>query len=113
MGLAQLGERATLHTVRWPSRLPVIGRCPQTPVFTRALVYQTEYSEWQQRPIEDEIVYLWLDDVYLKARLEKEKAALLVAIGVKADGHKAVLAVSTGYRGSTASWSNLLRDPSS
>jgi len=72
--------------------------------------WQAEYSEWQQRPIEDEIVYLWLDGVYLKAGLEKEKAALLVAIGVKADGHKVVLAVSSGYRESTASWSALLRD---
>ena len=72
--------------------------------------WQAEYSEWQQRRIEDEIVYLWLDGVYLKAGLEKEKAALLVAIGVKADGHKVVLAVSSGYRESTASWSGLLRD---
>ena len=72
--------------------------------------WQAEYSEWQQRRIEDEIVCLWLDGVYLKAELEKEKAALLVAIGVKADGHKVVLAVSSGYRESTASWSGLLRD---
>ena len=72
--------------------------------------WQAEYSEWQQRRIEDEIGYLWLDGVYLKAGLEKEKAALLVAIGVKADGHKVVLAVTSGYRESTASWSGLLRD---
>ena len=72
--------------------------------------WQAEYSEWQQRPIEDEIGYLWLDGVYLKAGLEKEKAALLVAIGVKPDGHKVVLAVTSGYRESTASWSGLLRD---
>ena len=72
--------------------------------------WQAEYSEWQQRPIEDEIGYLWLDGVYLKAGLEQEKAALLVAIGVKADGHKVVLAVTSGYRESTASWSGLLRD---
>ena len=72
--------------------------------------WQAEYSEWQQRPIEDEIGYLWLDGVYLKAGLEQEKAALLVAIGVKADGHKVVLAVTSGYRESTASWSALLRD---
>ena len=72
--------------------------------------WQAEYSEWQQRRIKDEIVYLWLDGVYLKAGLEKEKAALLVAIGVKADGQKVVLAVTSGYRESTASWSALLRD---
>ena len=28
--------------------------------------WQAEYSEWQQRRIKDEIVYLWLDGVYLK-----------------------------------------------
>ena len=72
--------------------------------------WQAEYSEWQQRPIEDEIVCLWLDGVYVKAGLEQEKAALLVAIGVKPDGHKVVLAVTSGYRESTASWSGLLRD---
>ena len=72
--------------------------------------WQAEYSEWQQRRIEDEIGYLWLDGVYLKAGLEQEKAALLVAIGVKPDGHKVVLAVTSGYRESTASWSALLRD---
>ncbi len=69
--------------------------------------WQAEYSEWKQGGIEDEIVYLWMDGVYLKAGLEKEKAALLVAIGVNADGHKVVLAVSSGYRESTASWSGL------
>ena len=72
--------------------------------------WQAEYSVWQQRRIEDEIVCLWLDGVYLNAGLEQEKAALLVAIGVKADGHKVVLAVTSGYRESTASWSSLLRD---
>ena len=44
----------------------------------------------------DEIGYLWLDGVYLKAGLEKEKAAFLVAIGVKPDGHMVVLAVTSG-----------------
>ena len=31
---------------------------------------------------------LWLDDVYLKAQLDKEKADLMAAIGAKADGHR-------------------------
>ena len=42
--------------------------------------------------------YFHVVGVYLKAALEQEKAALLVAIGVKADGHKVVLAVTSGYR---------------
>jgi transposase-like protein len=53
------------------------------------------------------VVYLWVDGVYVKAGLEKEKAALLVAIGGR---QKVVLSVEPGYRESTESWSGMLRD---
>ena len=43
--------------------------------------WQAEYSEWQQGRIEDEIVYLWLDGVYLKAGLEKERAIVCATAG--------------------------------
>jgi transposase-like protein len=56
------------------------------------------------------VVYLWPDGLYVKAGLEREKAALLVVIGAFADGHKEVLAVSPGYRESTESWAAVLRD---
>ena len=46
----------------------------------------------------------------MKAGLEKEKAALLVAIGVRTDGKKVILALKSGYRESTQAWSELLRD---
>lgn len=46
-----------------------------------------EIARWNQRRLEDaQIVYLWVDAVYLKAGLEREKAALLVAISVRTDG---------------------------
>lgn len=73
--------------------------------------WQAEYEAYQARPLADaEIVYLWVDGVYVKAGLEKEKAALLVAIGGARDGSKVVLAVQSGYRESTQSWSGVLRD---
>jgi putative transposase len=56
------------------------------------------------------VVYLWADGLYVKAGLERDKAALLVVIGAFADGHKEVLAVSPGYRESTESWAAVLRD---
>lgn len=56
------------------------------------------------------MVYLWVDGVYVKAGLEKEKAALLVVIGGLLDGRKVILAVEPGYRDSTESWSEVLRD---
>jgi hypothetical protein len=48
-------------------------------------------------------VYLWADGLYVKAGLEREKAALLVVIGAFADGRKEVLAITPGYRESTLS----------
>ena len=56
------------------------------------------------------MVYLWVDGIYVKAGLEKEKAALLVAIGGLSDGRKIVLSVVPGHRESTESWSGFLRD---
>jgi transposase-like protein len=54
-------------------------------------------------------VYLWVDGIYVKAGLEKEKAALLVAVAGLADGRKVVVAIQAGVRESTESWSALLR----
>jgi transposase-like protein len=55
-------------------------------------------------------VYLWVDGIHLKVRLEQEKICLLVMIGVRADGRKELVAISDGYRESTESWADLLRD---
>lgn len=73
--------------------------------------WQQEYDAWRQRPLGDcEVVYLWVDGIYVKAGLEKEKAALLVAVGALADGSKVILAVEAGHRESTESWLRLLRE---
>ena len=49
--------------------------------------WQQEYDDWSGRPLHDlRLVYLWADGVYVKAGLEKEKAALLVVIGATVDG---------------------------
>jgi putative transposase len=73
--------------------------------------WQTEWREWKRRSLEGlQVVYLWVDGIYVKASLEKEKAALLVVIGGLLDGRKVVLAVEPGYRESTESWSEVLRD---
>lgn len=70
-----------------------------------------EYALWNQRSLEGlEVVYLWADGVYVKAGLEKEKAALLVVLAGLSDGRKVFLAITPGYRESTESWSAVLRD---
>ena len=51
-----------------------------------------------------------VDGIHLKVRLEQEKLCLLVTIGVRADGRKELVALADGYRESTESWADLLRD---
>jgi len=73
--------------------------------------WQAEWEQWRKRRLDGlKVVYLWVDGVYVKAGLEKEKAALLVVIGGLSDGRKVVLAVEPGYRESRESWSEVLRD---
>jgi transposase-like protein len=73
--------------------------------------WQAEYEAWKRRPLAElEVVYLWVDGIYVKAGLEKEKAAVLVAIAALRDGRKVVLAVEAGHRESAEAWSAILRD---
>jgi len=73
--------------------------------------WSAEYDAWCARRFDDrQLVYVWADGVYVKAGLEKEKAALLVLVGAMVDGTKEVLAVVPGYRESTEAWASVLRD---
>ena len=70
-----------------------------------------DYDAWKTRRLDDhELVYVWADGIYVRAGLEREKAALLVIVGALRDGRKEVLAVVPGYRESTDSWRGVLRD---
>lgn len=72
--------------------------------------WEAEYEAWRTRDLhERELVYLWADGLYVKAGLEKEKAALLIVIGALRDGTKEVLAIESGVRESTESWRAVLR----
>jgi putative transposase len=69
-----------------------------------------EYEAWRSRSLRGlEPVYLWADGIYVKAGLEKDKAALLVVVAGLRDGRKVVLAIEAGHRESAAAWSQVLR----
>ena len=55
-------------------------------------------------------MYLWVDGIHLKVRLEQDKVCLLVMIGVCADGTKELVALVEGFHESSESWADLLRD---
>jgi transposase-like protein len=48
--------------------------------------------------------------VHLKVRLEQDKVCLSVMIGVRVDGTKELVALADGFRESSESWADLLRD---
>jgi len=74
-------------------------------------VWAEEFAAWNRRSLEGrEVVYVWADGIYVKAGLERDKAALLVVIGAMSDGTKEVLALASGYRESTESWAAVFRD---
>ncbi|MET8874909.1 IS256 family transposase [Nocardia sp. NPDC004604] len=73
--------------------------------------WQDEARAFGQRDLSSvDYVYLWVDGIHLKIRLEQEKLCLLVMIGVRADGRKELVALTDGFRESSESWADLLRD---
>jgi len=55
-------------------------------------------------------VYVWVDGIHLKVRLEQDKVCLLVMIGVRTDGRKELISLADGFRELSESWADLLRD---
>src|ERR687885_1011166 len=61
--------------------------------------WSAEWAVFQQRDLSQvDYVYLWADGVHFSIRLEQDRLCCLVLIGVRADGHKELVAVSDGYR---------------
>src|SRR5215207_3436831 len=82
------------------------------PVITRLTeTWKAEQRAFAARDLAGvDYVYLWADGIHVNIRLEKHKLCLLVLIGVRADGRKELVALADGYRESTESWADLLRD---
>ena len=73
--------------------------------------WQDDAAAFAKRSLaESDYVYLWVDGIHLKVRLEQDKVCLLVMIGVRADGRKELVALADGFRESSESWADLLRD---
>jgi transposase-like protein len=72
---------------------------------------QDEQERFARRSLaEADYVYVWVDGVHFNVRLEEERLCCLVMVGVRADGTKELVAIADGYRESTGSWEDLLRD---
>ena len=95
-------ESADGHTVPVPADATVRADEPG---------WAAESEAWSKRSLADrEVVYVWADGIYVKAGLERDKAALVVVLGAMRDGTKEVLALRSSYRESVESCSEVLRD---
>jgi putative transposase len=67
-----------------------------------------EHQNWQRQDLSQKrYVYWWADGIYSQVRMD-DRMCLLVIIGVTEHGHKELVAVSDGYRESSASWEEVL-----
>src|SRR5437870_2590475 len=73
--------------------------------------WQNEQRAFAQRDLSNvDYVYIWVDGVHFTVRLDEARLCTLVIVGVRADGSKELVAVVDGYRESTESWADLLRE---
>jgi transposase-like protein len=70
-----------------------------------------QIDAWRNRPIEGEHAYVYLDGIWLKRSWggEVKTVAVLVAVGVGADGYREILGVAEGMKEDTESWREFLR----
>src|SRR5689334_21068513 len=70
-----------------------------------------DYHAFCQRDLSTvDYVYVRVDGIHVRVRLDEDKLCLLVIVGVRADGTKELVALVDGYRESAGSWADLLRD---
>jgi putative transposase len=73
--------------------------------------WQAERDAFMRRDLSGvDYVYIWVDGIHFNIRLEEERLCCLVVVGVRVDGTKELVALADGYRESTDSWADLLRD---
>ena len=71
-----------------------------------------EVEIWKNRPLDQRYAYIWLDAIYTKIRIEGKvnSTAVLIAIGLREDGHRDVLGLHLGNRESYYNWKDFLQN---
>jgi len=73
--------------------------------------WSEEHERWRKRDLSARrYVYVWVDGIYLEARLEDQPQCILVIIGATPEGKKELVGFTDGVRESADSWRELLLD---
>ena len=70
-----------------------------------------EVEVWKNRALDTRYAYIWLDAIYTKIRTERGvvSTAVLIAIGLREDGHRDVLGLHLGNKESYYNWKDFLQ----
>jgi len=98
-----------LHGLSSSDFAPALGQfCGSTAGLVPATItrltaqWRDDAAAFNQRSLaETDYVYIWVDGIHLKVRLEQDKVSLLVMIGVRADGRKELIALVDVFRESS------------
>lgn len=105
-----------LSTGDFREALPILlgkdaGGLSPTAITRLTAKWEDEYQLFRNRDLSgQDYIYVWVDGVHFRVRLDDDRLCTLVVIGVRCDGKKELLAVEDGYRESAESWSSVLRD---
>lgn len=74
--------------------------------------WQQEHEHFMNRDLSArDYVYIWVDGIHTGVRLDSDdRLCCLVVLGARLEGFKELVALADGYRESTESWAELLRD---
>jgi transposase-like protein len=94
---------------------PLLSGAPLSKSSVSRLVGRLEesYQQWAARDLgEEKIAFLYLDAIYplLRSASRVVKLPIFVALGIREDGEKVLLAMTSGGSESTAAWAALLDD---
>ena len=95
--------------------VPLLSGAPLSKSSISRLVARLEgaYQDWQQRDLgEERIAFLYLDAIYplLRSASRVVKLPIFVALGIREDGEKVLLAMTSGASESTDAWRLLVED---
>ncbi len=88
-----------------------LGNIDRSFVSRCAAQIDEEVEIWKNRPLDQRYAYIWLDAIYTKIRIEGKvnSTAVLIAIGLREDGHRDVLGLHLGNRESYYNWKDFLQ----
>lgn len=89
------------------------GTSPSPSTVSRVFhTLESEFAEWQKRPLPKRYVYAFADGTYFSVIYEGQgqKMPILALIGIREDGQREVIAFTTGERENQGAWENLLSE---